>query len=162
MNFVSGISASLDEARKGMGSIDRVFSESVPRETRRHPLAPGVPVRELVQGALCSFDECANITPFDASRPFGGFVLKLFEDRGTKVAVTSRGAVLLKVEGLLAGSIGKPVHALPGGRFGLQDGVEMGLVLAIESLERNTAVVGVKRADDARPFIMSGRLVERI
>lgn len=160
-NIMGGIGAELDQARQRMPCIDRTFSESVPRETRRIPLAPGTDLRALVHGAPCSLNAREEIQPFDPSQRFAGFVITLLEDLCMKVAVHARGAMLLRVEGLQTTSIGQAVHALAGGRFGLESGAEMGQVLAIENLEKGAAIVGFRRLDDQRPFIMSGRMMER-
>lgn len=79
-NIMSGIGAGIDQARQGLRCIDRSFSEDVPRETRRHPLAPGVPLRELIQGGCCSIEEGGAVGPFDVHKPFGGIVVTLIDD----------------------------------------------------------------------------------
>ena len=69
--------------------------------------------------------------------------------------------MLLRVEGLGAESMGERVHALANGTFALEGGAVVGEVLTIERLDKRLALVGFKRADDARPFSESGRLAER-
>ena len=160
-NIMSGIGASVDAARQGMRCINRSFSQDVPQETRRVPLAPGVPLRALAQGSVCSLNERGEAQPFDPGLPFCGLVIRLVNDGKPQVVVHSRGAVLLTVEGLRAESMGKPVHALANGTFALEGGAVIGEVLTIERLDRELALVGFKRFDDQQPFILSGRLMER-
>ena len=160
-NVMSGIGAALDEARKNLGTIDRTFSDSVEQEIRRHPLAPGVALRALKQGACCSIEEGGAVGPFDVHKPFAGIVAALIDDGKTKVVVASRGAMLVTVSGLEASSIGSAVHVLSNGTFALAGGAEMGQVLSIERLDKRLAIVAFKRLDDPRPFGESGKLVER-
>ena len=160
--IMTGIGAEQDQARKGIRCIDRTFSEAVPRETRRLPLASGTDLRAFVQGEACSLNEREEIQPFDPSRRFAGFVIKLIEDLGTKVAVHARGGMLLKVAGLTGETkIGAPVYATGENHFSLESGVVIGQLLDIESFEQSRAIVGFKRADDHRPFVVNGRLFER-
>ena len=161
MNISTGIGSQIDGERRGMRTIDRLFSDSVEQETRRVPLAPGVPLRALAQGSVCSLNERGEAQPFDPGKPFCGFVIKLLDDGVAKAAIYARGAVVLRVEGLEASSLGRPIHALEPNRFGLDGGAEVGQIIAIENLERGLAVVAFKRADDPRPFGESGKLVER-
>jgi hypothetical protein len=157
----TGIGATLDAARKGMPGIARTYALGVNKEGARLPLAQGVGLAELRQGYACSRTDDGAIQPFDLNLPFAGFVVTLHQDREVMVAVDRRGAVLLKIENLQASSLGKPIYALSPNRFGLDGGVAIGQIIAIENLERGLAIVGFKPADDARPFSMDGRMNER-
>ena len=163
MNVIhSGISASLDVARKGMGGFARTFSLTVPKESTRQPLAKGVPVTALRQGHACSLTEVGTVTPFDAGLPFAGFVQTLHQDLEILVVLDKRGAVLVRIPGLTGETkMGAPVFATGENSFGLDGRALVGQLLAVESLEKSQGVVGFKRADDCRPFEHSGRLMER-
>lgn len=157
----TGIGATLDAARKGRPGVVRTYSLCVNKEGARLPLAQGVGLTELRQGHACSRTDDGAIQPFDLNKPFAGFVVTLHQDREVMVVVDRRGAVLLKIENLQASSLGKSIYALSPNRFGLDGGVEIGQIIAIENLERGLAIVGFKPADDPRPFSMNGRLMER-
>ncbi len=158
----TGIGATLDAARKGMPGVVRTYSLCVNKEGARLPLAKGVGLTELRQGHACSLAENGTIKPFDPNLPFAGFVQTLHQDREVMAVLDKRGAVLLRVAGLTSDTkMGAAVYATGENHFSLESGVVVGQLLDIESFDKSLAIVGFKRADDARPLSMNGRLMER-
>ena len=147
-----------NELRGGCRLNVRTFNSGVPRERVRIPLGLSKDIRhaDLVNGDLVSLKD-GKLVPLDASLPFSGIIEGVGEESGRYVAsVTTRGAVVVKVTGLSpATREGSKVYALPGARtvFTLEaQGVLVGEVCAIESLERGMAIVGVRVPSDSRQF----------
>ena len=95
-----------------------------------------------------------------------GIIEGVGEERGAYVAsVTNRWAIHVKVTGLSPPDPGRLESlCLPGARtvFTLEEqGVLVGEVCAIESLERGMAIVGVRLPADARRFEMGGPRASR-
>lgn len=109
-----------------------------------------------------------KIVPLDPSLPFAGIIERVGEDRGVYVAsVFTRGAIVVKVSGLNAETRqGAPVYAMPSGQtqiFTLEkEGICIGELLAVESLERAMGIVGFRLADDVRPFELGGNRPSRL
>lgn len=120
----------------------------------------------FVRGDLVSISKQGKLVPLNSELPFTGIVDSVGEDRGTYIAaVVTRGGVVLRVQGLGHETPqGAPVHALPGPTqtFNLQgQGVCIGEILAIESLERSAAIVGIKLSSDERPLELGGNRPSR-
>ena len=156
-----------DQARKDAGrgmqrNNTRAKNGGLPSESRRLPLNlkthgqvefAGGDFVSIVQGML---------VPLDEAQEFAGVIEQIGEDRGKYVAaVLIRGALHLKVNGLRPETAeGAKDYARPAGQtqvFGLEaQGVLIGEVLAIENLEREMAIVGIRTPGDTRPFELSG------
>ena len=162
MNTFSGGGSERDnELQGGCRQNARNFISGVERERTTIPLGLTQEIRhrDLVGGDVVSLRE-GKLVPLDASLEFAGTVENVAEDRGKYVAsVTTRGAIVVKVTGLSPETrSGSRVYALPGIRsvFTLEEkGVEIGELLAVESVERGMAIVGVRVPSDTRRFEMN-------
>ena len=98
--------------------------------------------------------------PLDPSLEFTGIIEKVGDDRGRYMALgITRCAVLGRIQGLTPDTRqGEKVCALPGQRtFTLEErGVLVGEFLAMESVEREMAIVGIRVASDTRRFELGG------
>ena len=161
MTFSGGGSERDNALQGGCRQNARSFISGVDRERATFPLglSQAIQHRDLVGGDLVSLKE-GKIVPLDRSLPFSGIIESVSEDRGRYIgSVTTRGAIVVRVEGLSPETrSGSRVYALPGIRtlFTLDDnGVEIGEVLAVESVERERAIVGVRVPSDTRGFEMN-------
>lgn len=161
MTFSGGGSERDNELQGGCRLNARTFNTGVARERAAFPLGLSQEIRhrDLVGGDLVSLKE-GKLVPLDPSCEFAGVLENAAEDRGRYIgSVTTRGAIVVRVAGLSpATREGSKVYALPDKRtvFTLEaNGVEVGEVLAIESLERGIAIVGVRVPSDTRRFEMN-------
>ena len=162
MNTFSGVGSERDtELQGGIRQSVRSYISGVDREHATFPLGLSQEIRhrDLVGGDLVSMKE-GKLVPLDPSCEFAGVLENVAEDSGRyKGSVTTRGAIVVRVEGLSPETrSGSRVYALPGIRtvFTLDDkGVEIGEFLAAESLERGMAIVGVRVPSDTRRFEMN-------
>lgn len=158
----SGMGSERDNELRGGSRLNvRTFNSGVPRERVRIPLGLSKDIRhaDLVNGDLVSLRD-GKIVPLDASLPFSGIIEGVGEESGRYVAsVTTRCAIHITVTGLSpATREGSKVYALPGKRtlFTLENkGVEIGELLAAESVEREVAIVAVRVPSDTRRFEMN-------
>lgn len=154
-NIVSGISASLDQARAGLRGIDRLWSTTFRRETGRRPLAPGTHLRALRQGEAATMNGQGQVEVFNPHHRFAGVVVGLAQAQETEVVLHTRGAVALRIEGLTPNVKRQAmVYALDGDRFTLdrEGAAAIGELLEVEDLDKCYGLVGVRLAGDERPF----------
>jgi hypothetical protein len=156
-NVVSGISAALDQARKGMRANLKDFNFIVPIAYASFKLGEGVALDAIAQGDLVSVEH-ERCYPFSEEKPFAGVCHTLSQElRGVFVTVVVRGAFHHILQGLtVEHHRGTLVHAEPGERRQplnvLGRGIVIGQLFQAESLERSVGIVCFKAASDAQPF----------
>lgn len=134
----------------------------VKQESSTLPFRKDVAHHSLVRGDLASKDQAGCGMPLTANLPFAGLGRAVGEDfKGYVCSLFVRGAMCVKVEGLSGDvKIGSKIFAKRAGIGELftsnGPGVEIGTLLAVESLERSIDVVGFKLADDPRPLRLLG------
>jgi len=139
------------------------YNNGIDRESAMIPLTLNEMFghRDFVQGDLVSITD-GKIVPLDPALPFAGIIGAIGEDRGRYVAsVSTRGAICVRVRGLnMRTPQGAKVYAMPAGRTQTLnlagEGILVGEVCAIESAEREMAIVGFRQPNDRRPFWLSG------
>lgn len=154
----TGISAGLDQARQHTPAKMRSFNSIVPLARATYRLGDGVPVDAIAVGAFVSLEH-GHCYPLGGDKPFGG-ICQAFEQeaRGVFVTVLIRGAMNHIVRGLTSKHrIGEVVYADrdEAGREFLNvsyQGVAIGQLYAIESLERRVGVICFRAASDEIPF----------
>lgn len=117
MTFSGGGSERDNALQGGCRQNARSFISGVDRERATFPLglSQAIQHRDLVGGDLVSLKE-GKIVPLDRSLPFSGIIESVSEDRGRYIgSVTTRGAIVVRVEGLSPETrSGSRVYALPG------------------------------------------------
>lgn len=169
-NVMSGVGCERDQAlASGKGRINtKHYNEGIDRERAMIPLTLNEELghRDFVQGDLVSIKDGKTV-PLDPALPFAGIIEKIGEDRGRYVAsVNTRGAICVRVRGLNSATRqGVPVYARRAGPTQIlnleKEGVCVGEVCAVESVEREMAIVGFRQPDDSRPFWLGGPRPER-